>query len=215
MRRVIDFVFFILLILLLCCPFSAKAGLILYDSRFGNQVGMALEDALPASYPLEGREVELSRFWGDRDVSAVELYDFQADVFRQNRMISSTWYPLYVTDIVLVVRNETQDIHSWQDLLRKPVTVCIPADSPRMQMVVMAVSYGMSGEFDPEVGIHYFQKLEREGRLRTDTTYQEAHYLHKVVREKADVYILPDVEAAHWREQGDNFHLVYPAEGTL
>lgn len=215
MRRVMDFVFHILLVLLLCCPFSAKAGLVLYDSRFGNPVGMALEDALPASYTVEGREEELSRFWGDREVSAVELYDFQADVFRRNRMISSTWYPLYMVDIVLAVRNENQDMYSWQDLLRKPVTVCIPADSPRMQMVVMAVSYGMSGEFDPAVGIHYFQKLEREGRLRTDTSYQEAHYLHKVVREKADVYILPDIEAAHWIEQGEKFHLVHPAEGTL
>ena len=215
MRRVMDFVFPILLVLLLCCPFSAKAGLILYDGRFGNQVGMVLEDSLPAEYIVNGQAEELSRFWGDRDVSAVELYDFQADVFRRNRMAPGTWYPLYATDMVLAMSQERQDIHSWQDLLRKPVTVCIPADSPRMQMAVMAVSYGMSGEFDPEVGIHYFQKLQKEGRLRTDTTYKEAHYLHKVVREEADVYIIPDIEAMHWRQQGKDCHLVHPEEGTL
>lgn len=215
MRSVMAVVFHFLLILLLCCPFSVKAGLVLYDDRFGENVGMVLQYTLPTAFTVEGREGELSRFWGDREVSAVELYDFQADVFRQNKRVSSTWYPLYVTDIVLAVSGKQQNIHSWQDLLKKRVTVCIPADSPRMQMVVMAVSYGMSGELDPEVGIHYFQKLQREGRLRTDTTYQEAHYLHKVVREKADVYILPDVEAAHWIDQGEDVHLVYPMEGTL
>lgn len=215
MRSVMGVVFHFLLILLLCCPFSGKAGLVLYDDRFGDNVGMVLQHTLPTAYTIEGREEELSRFWGNRDVSAVELYDFQADVFRRNKRVSSTWYPLYVTDIVLAVSGEQQGIHSWQDLLKKKVTVCIPADSPRMQMVVMAVSYGMSGGFDPEVGVHYFQKLQREGRFRTDTTYKEAHYLHKVVREKADVYILPDIEAMHWLAQGETFHLVHPVEGTL
>ena len=197
-------------------PISDGAETVYFDRDFGSAYKeiLAGDEAL-LDFQLKETNHSTVEFFADSDTMAAEMYDFQADILKSGGDMYR-WYPHYTAAVVLAVRNDCdKPISGWQSLRDQPVTVSFPADSPRLEMAVMAASYGLTGGLKREEGLRFLERLVKEERLRTDTTLSGISFLHKQEKEEADVYISTDVQVRLWQEQGMAVHIVVPTEGTL
>ncbi len=217
MRNRVHFLSILFLFLLFFIgPVSDGAERIYFDGDFGSAYKeiLAGDEAL-SDFELRESTRSPTALLADPHTMAAEMYDFQADVLKSSDAIYH-WYPHYTAAVVLAVRNDLdKPISGWQSLRDQPVTVSFPADSPRLEMAVMAASYGLTGGLKREEGLRFLERLSIENRLRTDTTLSGISFLHKQEREAADVYISTDVQVRQWQDEGMAVHIVVPIEGTL
>ncbi len=206
----------IFVVLFFACPLGGHGADVLYDGRIGEAYGNFLRENISTAVSVQKYMGNPMEQFPEEHVVAAEVYDFQAEAICQHPWQTLYWYPQYVTAIVLAVREDCSvPITGWRSLLEQPVTVGLPMESPRMLLIVMAVSYGLTEDMQSAPGISYFQKLQQLGRLRTDGTYSDASYLHRLKRESAQVYITTDREAKLWQQEGQPLRIVVPQEGTL
>ncbi len=205
-----------LMMLFFIAPTSRGAERVYFDGDFGAAYREILtrEEGLSDFQIKETNHSTLERF-GDANTVAAEMYDFQADILQRSDVIYH-WYPHYTAAVVLAVRDDCdKPISTWQSLWEQPVTVSFPTDSPRLEMAIMAVAYGMTGSIKREEGLYFLERLAKEGRLRTDTSLSGMSFLHKQEKEEADVYISTDVQVRRWQDEGMPIHIVVPTQGTL
>lgn len=207
---------FFLVILFLLCPAASRGSTILYDGRYGDGYGRILQKYGGNQWDILPETGALTERFTESDITAIEAYDFQAQVIRRNHWNRYEWYPQYVTSMVLAVRDDCPvTISGWQSVKEGQVTLGFPMDTPRQQMGIMAISYGLTGALKKEAAIQYLKQLKKEGRLRLDRRYNEVWYLHSQEKDGAQVYVMTDVEARLLQQQGEAIHIVMPREGTL
>lgn len=208
----------LLLVGLFCLPFwaFAAAGRIVYDGAWGDAYAQALQQGGVRGVSFAGQTKGLAEALTRKDVLAVELYDIQAQALAENTQQQLYWYPQYKMNIVLAVSPACPyPVTGWQSLLSQPVTVCLNLSQPFLTYAILAFSYGLNQDFSGHAALSALQTIEKEGRLRTDTTGTPASYLHRQERQAADVYILPDYAVRQLQQRGEALRLVQPQEGTL
>lgn len=206
-----------LMALFFVCPCEVNAGEILYDGRYGDGFGQILrKDEKLSAYPIRGVEKHITGELNECGVTAVEVYDFQAEALLGNSRVEFFWYPQYAVSMVLAVADDAPfPVTDWQDLMNYPLSVGIPTDPVARELAVMALSYGLSGQLKRSYGIAALSQLEKAGRLRLDSTYGETYFNQTRHWDKADVYIVTDQEAKRWRAEGLLVHVVVSKSGTL
>ena len=137
--------------------------------------------------------------------NAVACLDVQA-IPAMERGVGRYWYPHVLCTVVIAVDRTQTDasITGWNSLLEIPDTVGVASTSVIRNMLVMgALSYGLNPK-DPnkQKALDFLEGLSQNGRFELENM-------------EAPVLLCMDYEAAAWNQNGGNYEIIVPMEGTL
>ena len=194
-------------VLLLCllltgCSAAASGGYLIPEAEGSGAYSEVLLPFL-SGYTLQDGEdtlyAEVARG------NAVACFDVQA-IPAMTRGVGRYWYPHVTATVVLAVDRTRTDavITGWNSLRESGVSAGMSSFSVVRNMLAMgALSYGLDWE-DPtkQDALDYLEDLHRNGGFELDGA-------------DAPVLICLDYEAAAWNQNGENYEIIVPEEGTL
>ena len=137
--------------------------------------------------------------------NAAACFDVQA-IPAMEQGIGQYWYPHVLCTVVIAVDRTQTDavITGWNNLLKIPETVGVTSTSVIRNMLVMgALSYGLNPkEPDKQDALDFLEKLSQNERFELENR-------------EAPVLLCMDYEAATWNQNGGNYEIIVPSEGTL
>ena len=137
--------------------------------------------------------------------NAVACFDVQA-IPAMTRGVGRYWYPHVTATVVLAVDRTRTDavITGWNSLRESGVSAGMSSFSVVRNMLAMgALSYGLDWE-DPtkQDALDYLEDLHRNGGFELDGA-------------DAPDLICLDYEAGAWNQNGENYEIIVPEEGTM
>lgn len=160
-----------------------------------------VEQTLP-SYTIE--ESENRAYYLVDDGAIAEVFDTQADGALQTG-IAKYWYPHYLATVIIAIdRDKTNTVVTgWNDLLDIKEEVAFSKTQGNDQMLTAAISYGLEGEdYTLTKSIHLLTTLHKNSRLKIDSF-------------DSPLIVCYDYQAAALIDDGRNFEIIIPKEGTL
>ena len=195
--------FFLLLCLLLTgCSTEASEGYLIAAAE-GAEPYSAVLDSFLSGYTV--REAEDTLYAEVSRGNAVACFDVQA-IPAMTRGVGRYWYPHVSATVVLAVDRTRTDavVTGWNSLRESGSPVGMSSYSVIRNMLAMgALSYGLDRK-DPvkEDALNYLEQLCRNEGFELDGS-------------NAPILICLDYEAAAWNQNGGNYEIVVPVEGTL
>ena len=160
-----------------------------------------VEQTLP-SYTIE--ESENRAYYLVDDGAIAEVFDTQADGALQTG-IAKYWYPHYLATVIIAIdRDKTNTVVTgWNDLLDIKEEVAFSKTQGNDQMLTAAISYGLEGEdYTLTKSIHLLTTLHKNSRFKIDSF-------------DSPLIVCYDYQAAALIDDGRNFEIIIPKEGTL
>ena len=195
--------FFLLLCLLLTGCSGAASRRCLISAAEGSGPYSSVLGSFLSGYTLQEAEDTLYAQVSQGD--AVACFDVQA-IPAMHRGVGRYWYPHVLATVVLAVDRTRTDavITGWNSLPESGVPVGMSSYSVIRNMLAMgALSYGLDREEPTKRdALMFLEQLNQDGGFELDGS-------------NAPILICLDYEAVAWNENGGNYEIIVPSEGTM
>lgn len=195
--------FFILFCILLTGCTEKDTGVFLFAAAEGSEEYAAIMNTYLSGYEIELHKDEFYAEVAKGNVAA--CFDVQA-IPALDQGVAQYWYPHISATVVIAVDRTRTDaaITGWRSLWESQVPVGVGSTSViRNMLVIGALSYGLNPNAPAKQDVFEFlEHLCQNGGFELD---------------KPDVPVLLclDYEAASWNQNGGNYEIIVPEEGTI
>lgn len=140
------------------------------DSRLPAHPDILAEQAAAVPRVTATRMVEYAT-----GADVLEAYHVQAELMIHAGAAEAFRPHIVATVVIAVDRSRTDaSIAGWRDLLSRDVAVGLPIAQPLLEYISAAISYGLTGTYDLQAAMRYFNRLASDNRLLTQTDHSSA-----------------------------------------